>query len=106
MCIRDRVLLVPALGMLAWRAMSPEGLGMGTSPTVSVALACAGVVTAVPLILFAGAARRLDLSVLGFLQFITPTGLFLMGLALFHEELRPVQLVCFLFIWTAMIVFS
>ncbi|WP_374411479.1 EamA family transporter RarD [Novosphingobium colocasiae] len=103
--VETLVLLAPALGMLAWCATSPAGLGMGTSVTVSVALACAGVVTAVPLILFAAAARRLDLSVLGFLQFITPTGLFLMGLALFHETLRPVQLVCFLFIWTAMIVF-
>lgn len=103
--VETMALLVPALGLLAWQAASPHGLTMGTTPQISLLLACAGVLTGVPLLLFASAAKKLDFSVLGFIQFVTPTGLFLMGLIVFNEPLRPIQLVCFLFIWTAIAVF-
>lgn len=103
--VETLALLLPALGLLVWQASSPQGLGMGVSLEISLLLACSGVLTGVPLLLFASAARKLDLSALGFIQFITPTGLFIMGLLVFHEPLRPVQLICFLFIWTAIAVF-
>jgi chloramphenicol-sensitive protein RarD len=99
------VLLVPGLGLLAWQAHAPQGLMMGTSLRLDLLLACAGPLTAIPLMLFASAARRLDFSVLGFIQFVTPTGLFLLSIFYFGEPLRPIQLVCFLFIWTAIAVF-
>lgn len=103
--VETLVLLIPALGMLGWQASSPQGLAMGSSLRIDLLLACAGPLTGVPLMLFASAARRLDFSVLGFIQFVTPTGLFAFSLFVFHEPLRPVQLVCFLFIWTAIAVF-
>ena len=103
--VETLVLLVPALGLLGWQATSTAGLAMGESLATSLLLACAGVVTGIPLLLFAGAARKLDFSVLGFIQFVTPTGVFLMGLFVFGEPLRPVQIFCFLFIWTAIAVF-
>lgn len=103
--VETLVLLVPALGMLGWQAASPAGLAMGQAPTTSILLACAGIVTGVPLLLFASAARRLDFSVLGFIQFVTPTGVFLLGLFAFGEPLKRVQVYCFLFIWTAIAVF-
>lgn len=99
------VLLLPGLGLLAWQASSPEGLAMGTSLRLDLLLACAGPLTAIPLMLFASAARQLDFAVLGFIQFVTPTGLFLLSIFVFGEPLRPIQLVCFLFIWTAIAVF-
>lgn len=103
--IETLVLFVPALGLLAWQASTPQGLMMGTAPGLSALLACAGVLTGIPLLLFALAARQLDFSVLGFIQFVTPTGLFLQSLFVFGEPFRPVQMVCFLFIWTAIAVF-
>jgi len=103
--VETLVLLVPALGILAWQLQQPGGLAMGDSLKLDVLLASAGPLTGVPLLLFASAARKLDFSVLGFIQFITPTGVFLIGLLVFHEPLKPVQLVCFLFIWTAIAVF-
>ncbi|WP_334182887.1 EamA family transporter RarD [Novosphingobium sp.] len=103
--VETLVLLVPALGMLIWQGTSPAGLAMGQSLTTSLLLACAGIVTGIPLLLFAGAARKLDFSVLGFIQFVTPTGVFLMGLFVFGEPLKPIQVFCFLFIWTAIAVF-
>ena len=103
--VETLVLLVPGLGLLAWQAATPQGLAMGSSLRLDLLLACAGPLTAIPLMLFASAARRLDFSVLGFIQFVTPTGLFFLSVFVFGEPLRPIQLVCFLFIWTAIAVF-
>ena len=64
-----------------------------------------GVITATPLILFAVAARRMDYSSLGFVQFMSPTLVFLFGVFIFHEPLRPIQLASFGFIWLAIGVF-
>jgi chloramphenicol-sensitive protein RarD len=103
--VETLVLLLPALGLLAWQAGTPQGLAMGSSVKLDLLLAFTGPLTGVPLLLFASAAKRLDFSVLGFIQFVTPTGVFLLGLTVFNEPLRPVQLYCFLFIWTAIAVF-
>lgn len=105
LAVETLVLAVPALGLAIWQTSRPEGLAMGTAPGISVLLMAAGPITAVPLMLFASAARRLDFSLLGFIQFVTPTGLFLLGLFAFGEPLRPAQLICFVFIWTAIGVF-
>ncbi len=103
--IETLVLLVPALGLLAWQAGTPDGLAMGSSLKLDLLLPWAGVLTGVPLLLFAAAAQRLEFSTLGFIQFLTPTGLFLMSLFVFHEPLRTTQAVCFLFIWAAIAAF-
>lgn len=103
--IETLVLLVPALGLLAWQAGTPEGLAMGSSLKLNLLLPWAGVLTGVPLLLFAAAAKRLEFSTLGFIQFLTPTGLFLMSLFIFHEPLKTTQAICFLFIWTAIAAF-
>jgi chloramphenicol-sensitive protein RarD len=66
----------------------------------------AGVVTAVPYLLFAAAARRLKLMTMGFLQYITPSCQFLLAIFLFHEEFEARNLVTYLFIWTALAVYS
>lgn len=103
--VETLVLLIPAIGVLAWQVASGAGLAMGSSLRIDLLLACAGPITGVPLLLFASAARKLDFSLLGFIQFITPTGVFLMGLIAFHEPFRSSQLLCFLFIWTAIAIF-
>ena len=74
---------------------------MLATPTI----AAAGPLTVLPLLAFALAARRLDLSMIGFLQFIAPTLQFSVGVA-YGEELTTAHIVCFLFIWTAVGLFS
>ena len=89
----------------AWYGMSPNGSAMlhgGTEPWL---LAASGAVTGIPLLLFAIAARRMDLSMLGFTQFLSPTIGFVIGIAYFHESLSPVRLACFVAIWLAIAVF-
>ncbi|MCC6809754.1 MAG: EamA family transporter RarD [Deltaproteobacteria bacterium] len=66
----------------------------------------AGAVTALPLLWFADAARRLPLTVLGFFQYLSPTVQFLLGLYWFKEPLGPAQLTAFVLIWAALLLFS
>ncbi|MDZ4275540.1 MAG: EamA family transporter RarD, partial [Erythrobacter sp.] len=64
-----------------------------------------GVVTAIPLLLFALAARRMDYSTLGFIQYLAPTIVFFLGLTVFRQPLEPVQLISFVLIWIAVAIF-
>jgi chloramphenicol-sensitive protein RarD len=98
----ESLLLLPfAAGLIAWYAASPQGTVIGRDGLETFAIAMGGPMTAIPLILFATAARRMPYSVIGFLQFISPTIVFILGLTVFGEELRPAQLACFVAIWIA-----
>ena len=103
--IESAILLLPACGIAWWYAQSPVGPSFGTDPFLSAAIAFSGVVTAVPLLLFAIAAKRMNYSTLGFIQYLAPTIVFLLGLTVFGEELRLVQLGSFVLIWTAVAIF-
>lgn len=103
--IESLVLLLPAAGTILWFGAGPAGTSFGKDAETSGLLVLAGVLTAVPLLLFAIAARRMDYSALGMVQFMSPTIVFFLGLFLFDEPLRPVQLGCFVLIWIAIAVF-
>ena len=72
----------------------------------STFLALSGVATAVPLLLFASAARRLRLATIGFLQYITPTLHFLLAVLLYKEPFTRAHLASFLFIWSGLCCYS
>ncbi|MCK0128792.1 EamA family transporter RarD [Erythrobacter sp. F6033] len=103
--IESAILLLPAAGIAWWYAQAPAGSAFGDDWFLSGAIIFSGVVTAVPLLLFAIAAKRMNYSTLGFIQYLAPTIVFLLGLTVFGEELRPVQLGSFLLIWTAVAIF-
>ena len=103
--IESALLLVPAAGIAWWYAASPAGSAFAQSPALSLAIVLGGLLTAIPLLLFAIAARRMDYSTLGFLQFLAPTIVFVLGLTVFDQPLEPVQLACFVLIWTAIAIF-
>jgi len=69
-------------------------------------LPLSGIVTAVPLLFFAGAARRLRLATIGFLQYIAPTMHFTLAVAVFGESFTPAHALCFAMIWIALTVYS
>ena len=77
----------------------------GGAPGISGLLVLAGPLTVIPLLLFALAARRLTLTIIGFMQFIAPTLQFLMGVY-YGEELTLPRMICFVCIWSAVAVFS
>lgn len=102
----ESLLLLPfAAAAVWWAAIGPAGSSLGKDLSSSLWIAFSGPMTAIPLLLFALAARRMDYSALGFVQFIAPTMVFVEGLLLYQEPLRPVQLACFVLIWTAIAVF-
>lgn len=96
-------LAVPALAL--WTLQGTSTLAHADAPTLAWLL-LAGPVTAVPLLLFAAGARRIPLATLGLMQYIGPTLQFAIGVWLFREPFRPVQLVGFALIWTALVVYS
>jgi len=103
--IETAMLMLPAT-VIAWLyASSPAGSSFGSDSWLSLAIILGGVVTAVPLLLFALAARRLDYSTLGFIQFLAPSIIFILGLTLFDRPLLPAQLASFALIWTAVAIF-
>lgn len=71
-----------------------------------VLLAASGVVTALPLLWFASAARRMPLSQLGFFQYISPTCQLLLAVAVYGEKATPAHVVAFSCIWAALAVYS
>lgn len=103
--IETMILIPVAVGIVLWYGFTPEGSAFGRDLQVSGLLVVSGVVTAIPLLLFAIAARRMPYSTLGFIQYLAPTLVFLQGLFIFGQQLRTVQLGSFLLIWTAVAIF-
>jgi chloramphenicol-sensitive protein RarD len=104
--IETGLLSLPATAFLATITASGTAVyHFGNDLGISLLVGFSGVATAVPLLMFALAARRMDYSALGFVQFLAPTIQFAIGLLIFDEPLRPIQLACFVLIWTAIAVF-
>jgi chloramphenicol-sensitive protein RarD len=80
--------------------------GLHWSPARYAILACAGIVTAVPLLWFANAAKRLRLATIGLLQYLTPTCSFLLAVACFAEPFTPAQRAAFPMIWAALVIYT
>lgn len=99
--------LIPiAVVQLVLVALTPGGITMGANGGWhALLLAFAGVVTAVPLLLFAAGTRRVNLTVIGMIQFITPVMQFLIGVAVLHEPMPPERWAGFVIVWIAIAVF-
>ncbi|MBS1697135.1 MAG: EamA family transporter RarD [Actinobacteria bacterium] len=83
-----------------------SGITMGANGALHASLlAFAGVATAVPLLLFAAGTRRIGLTVIGMIQFITPIMQFLVGVLIMHEEMPAARWIGFVIVWVAIAVF-
>jgi chloramphenicol-sensitive protein RarD len=102
----ETLLLFPfAMAWLGWLMLSQQAEFANSTVSLSLLLTLAGPLTVVPLLMFAIAARRLTLTVIGFMQFIAPTLQFIVGIY-YGEVLTAAHLVCFGCIWTAVAIFS
>jgi len=97
---------IPALSYLLFLNANGSGSFANSDPRTTLLLAGTGVVTGVPLLLFGAAARRITMTNLGLLQYIAPTMQFLLGVFVYNEAFSRVQLIGFVFIWLALIVYS
>ena len=100
------VLFPFAFGYLIYLQGAGQAVFGHATWTTSLLLAATGVVTAVPLLLFAAGARRINLSTIGLLQYIAPTIQFLLGVFLYGEPFSMQQLIGFSLIWLALFVYS
>lgn len=97
------ILTPPALGYLAY--LSSQGSTHFEGFDVALLLGC-GVVTAVPLLVYANGAKLLRLSTIGILQYIAPTMIFLCAVFVFGEEFGRARMIAFPMIWAALVIYS
>ncbi len=104
----ETIVLFPlAAAYVIWLTVNGQNVFINTdSDTTRVLLVMAGPLTAIPLLLFASGARRIPLSILGLLQYLSPTLQFLLGVWLFKEAFTADRLVGFALIWSALILFA
>ncbi len=96
------ILLPPALGYLVW--LGPDN-ALGATPRDTWLLLGCGLVTAVPLTLYANGAKGLRLTTIGLLQFTVPTMIFLLAVTLFGETVGLARAVAFPLIWLALVIY-
>ena len=97
------VLFLPAL---AYLLLLDGGTFARGAPGHDALLAASGVVTAIPLLLFGAAARRLPLSTIGLLQYFGPALQFVIGVWIFHEPMPLSRLIGFALVWAALVVLT
>lgn len=103
----EAMLLAPVAALyLGWRGLAGTGvLGLATPGTAALLIG-SGIVTALPLIWFAAATRKLPLTVIGLLQFISPTATFCLALFVYGESFGRAQAAAFIAIWLALALYG
>ncbi len=103
----ETIILAPfALILLLTAAIQGNGAFISAGGATSFLLASSGLLTAIPLLLFAAAARRLKMATIAFLQYITPTVQFILAVLVYREPFTLVYLYGFFFIWCALFLYS
>jgi len=104
--IETAILLVPAIVYVLYAERAGEGAFLRQGPAVDALLVSTGVVTTVPLLMFASALQRTPLSTMGVLQYIAPTLQLLLGVLVYREPFSRTQLIGFVIVWAGLIVFG
>ena len=99
------IMLLPALAYLFYEMNRGQGVFLHLDARTDLLLIGAGAVTAIPLLLFAKAVQRIPLTVIGLMQYIAPTGQFLIGVLLYKEVFTSSQAIGFGIIWFSLILF-
>ncbi len=103
--IETAILTPAAVGYLGLLEVRGEAAFGHVGVTTTLLLAMAGVVTAMPLLLFAAAARRVTLATIGILQFVSPTCGLLLGVAAYNEPFPQSRRIAFGVIWAALLLY-
>ncbi len=99
------ILLLPALGYLLFLEVDGSAAFLRTGLTADLLMIGAGLVTTIPLLMFASAAQRIPLSMIGVMQYFAPTLQFLIGVLVYKEPFSQAQFVGFAIVWVALIIF-
>jgi chloramphenicol-sensitive protein RarD len=105
LAIETMISSVPYLGYLIY--LGAQGTGQfGNGVVITTLIISAGAVTAIPLLLFNGATTRLPFTIIGLLQYITPTLQFAIGVWVLHEDMPAARWIGFVIIWIALVVLA
>ena len=104
--IETAVLTPIAAAVMIWLSVTGSATVLSNGPGHFWLMAASGVITAVPLIFFGAAARRLPLSTVGLLQYLAPTLQFLLALFVFHEAMPPERWAGFGLVWLALVILT
>jgi chloramphenicol-sensitive protein RarD len=104
--VETLLVAVPAIVVLAVLHRDGQGTFGNAGTGHAVLLLGSGIATAVPLLLFAAAARRIPLSTVGLLQYLTPLMQLSIGVFVYDEPMPPVRLAGFAIVWVALVVFT
>lgn len=100
------VLFLPSLGYIIYLQSTGQGHFGTTGSTDLVLLLCCGLVTAVPLMIYANGAKLLRLSTIGIMQYIAPTMIFIIAIFIFREPFGPAKMVAFVLIWISLAIYT
>ena len=99
------ILFLPAVAYLGWTQFSGGAAFLHAGATLDVLMIGAGLVTTVPLLMFASAAKQIPLTMIGILQYLAPTIQFLLGVFIYNEPFDGSRLIGFSLVWLALIIF-
>jgi chloramphenicol-sensitive protein RarD len=100
------ILVIPATLFLYFADRAGHGAFLRTGAVTDLLLIGAGIITTFPLLMFASAAQKIPLSLIGILQFISPTLTFLTGVLIYGEQFSHVQMIGYGIVWSALIIFG
>ncbi|HUG33481.1 MAG TPA: EamA family transporter RarD [Anaerolineales bacterium] len=99
------ILFLPALVYLGWVQADNTAAFLHSGITADVLMIGAGLVTTVPLLMFASAAKQIPLTMIGILQYLAPTIQFLIGVFVYRESFDASRLIGFGLVWLALVIF-
>lgn len=102
----ETIVVSPIAMVLVGLYLAANGAGVHADPKMMTLLVLTGPATALPLILFAYGIRRLQLTTIGMLQYLSPSITFVLAITYFQESIDPVRFASFLLIWVALAIYS
>ena len=106
MAVETGMLFLPALLFLVYQDWEGRGAFLRVSLQSDLLMISAGFVTTIPLLMYASAARRIPLSTVGIMHYITPTCQFLLGVLVYQEAFTADKAIGYCFVWIALVIFS
>ncbi|MEO9599308.1 EamA family transporter RarD [Parasphingorhabdus sp.] len=104
------ILFLPFTLFLIWISFGAAPVApsqhLGDDRTIDLLLIGGAIVTAIPLVLFAAAVKKMTLGAIGLLNYLAPTIQFFVGVLIYKEQLTPSHIICFLLIWTSLAIYS
>jgi chloramphenicol-sensitive protein RarD len=106
LAVESGLLFPAALAVLAWEQFAGQAAFLHVDTRTDMLLVFAGLITALPLVLFAFGARRIPLTMIGILQYLAPSLQLMVGVLLFGEPFTKVQAIGFACIWAALAIYA